>query len=204
MNKKFSLLLAAGALAAFLVNPLIAGKQKSGPMVIPINGTEDGETWYNEPTYLFDDEENLIGFRDLQIGVTTHLNIPMLGIEDWALPGYGFLDLDFHDGDPYLLKFKASGGGLFDEGEIIAEGSTFGFHRMTSETMTEKYITSTRVFVSGPLEGVVMTTVAHAIEPLVDPPDYVATFTGYLFVPAHVKLEDLKNHGRSFGSLNKL
>ncbi|MEZ5275026.1 MAG: hypothetical protein R3F07_01445 [Opitutaceae bacterium] len=69
--------------------------------------------------------------------------------------------------------------------------------------MTEKYITSTDVFVAGPLEGVVMTRVSHTEEPLVDPPPFTSTFTGFLYVPAHVDLEDLKNQGKRFGSLNK-
>jgi len=190
--KKFSLILAVGGLAAFLFNPLIAGKKNHGPMVIPISGYEDSETPpLGPPTPVIDDMGNLIGFRDLKIGITVHIKIPLLGIKDWAIPNIGVLDLDFYDHNPYILKFAAHAEGFIGE-EVILKGSTFGLHRKTSETMTEKYFVSTDVFVSGPLEGVVMTRVSHLVEPYVEPPDFVTTFTGFLYVPAHVDLEVVK------------
>lgn len=200
--KKFSLILAVGALAAFLVSPLMAGKKDHGPMIIPISGSEDGETWLSPPTPVFDDEGNVIGLRDLKLGITAHINIPLLGVEDWTLPYVAVLDIDFYDHEPYILKFRSHGEGFIGE-DVVLKGSTFGLHRKTSETMTEKYFVSTDVFVGGPLEGVVMTRVSHLDEPYVDPPPVVSSFTGFLYVPAHVNLEDLKNHGKRFGSLNK-
>ena len=207
MKRSSISLFAASALVALMFNPLVAGNQKSGdqrsgPMVIPIYGTESDEVVFGVDEYVFDGEGNLIGIRGLQLGVTQTINIPMLGIKDWVLPLFGSVDIEFGDGDPYLLRFSSHGKAIVDGENVWLTGGS-GFHRMTSETMTEKYVTNSGVFVSGPLTGVVITTIAHTTEPLENPPEYASTFTGFLYVPAHVDLEDLKNQGKRFGSLNK-
>jgi len=244
MNKNFSLLLAAGALAAFLVSPLMAGHKnahddkiiylKSGDMIIPFHGEgggekqlgiqslakdENGEVFY-PPSDIYPVDLDAvppkypqpIGIRRMQLQVTSVVQIPALGIEDWELPGQVVIDIDFYEGDPYLLKFWPSTPLEYelldpgDEGYIPQRlhgnpplsGGVFGIHRITStlpvspDTMTEKYIVSTKVFSSGDLAGVVMTQVEHVVEPLFDPPEYNSTFTGFLYVPAHVDLEVVK------------
>jgi hypothetical protein len=217
MNRNFSLLLAAGALAAYLVNPLFAGQKtvnddkiiylKSGDMIIPFHGEGGDEVVVSYGTPVLDEEGNAIGLRRMLLNVAIIIHIPALGIEDWAITGTGgAVDIDFYGGDPYLLKFWTSPAldyQILDEddpnyapppahGEAPLQTSTYGIHRMTSDTMTEKYITSSNVFSNGPLAGVVMTQVEHVVEPLVDPPAYASAFTGFLYVPAHIDLEVVK------------
>lgn len=217
MKKNYSLLIAVGALAAFLINPLFAGHKnanddkiiylKSGGMIVPFHGEGGDEVLISYGTPVLDEEDNMIGLRRMLMKVSVMIHIPALGIEDWVLAGTGgTIDIDFYGGDPYLLKFWSSPHldyQILEEvdpyyapppayGEAPLDTSTFGIHRMTSDTMTEKYITSSSVFSNGPLAGVVMTHVEHVIEPLEDPPDYASTFTGFLFVPAHIDLEVIK------------
>ena len=235
MKKNFSLLIAAGALAALLVNPLMAGHKnahddkiiylKSGAMIIPLHGEgggenvlgfqslaedEDGQFFY-PPSDVYP-EGNPIGIRRMQLQVTAVVQIPALGIEDWVIPSQAVIDIDNYEGDPYLLNFWESTPLEYEllkpgeegyipprlHGNPPLSGGVFGIHRITSalpvsdDTMTEKVIVETRVFSSGDLAGVVMTQVAHSIEPLKDPPPYASTFTGFLYVPAHIDLEVIK------------
>lgn len=212
MKKYCSMLIAAGALAAFLVSPLMAkpcGDKiiylKSGDMIIPYHGEGGDEVLLDFGNAMMKDGD-LIGTRRMQLQVTAIVHIPALGIEDWVLPGQAVIDIDFFEGDPYLLKFWGSDPLEYElldpedpayvpppvHGEPPLSTGVFGIHRMTSDTMTEKYITETSVFSSGPLAGVVMTHTEHVIEPLIDPPPYASTFTGFLFVPAHIDLEVVK------------
>lgn len=217
MKKATSLLFAAGVLVAFLANPLFAGHKnanddkiiylKSGDMIIPFHGEGGDEVVFSYGTPVMDEQDNMIGIRRMLMSVTAIIHVPALGIEDWVLAGTGgAIDIDFYGGDPYLLKFWVSPQldyQILEEddpnyvpppahGEAPLDTSTYGIHRMTSDTMTEKYITSSSVFSNGPLAGVVMTQVEHVVEPLIDPPPYASTFTGFLFVPAHIDLEVVK------------
>jgi len=175
-------------------------------MIIPYHGEGGGEVLLDFGNPMFSEGGDLIGTRRMQLQVTAIIHIPALGIEDWVFPGQAVIDIDFFEGDPYLLKFWPSGPLEFElldpedpayvpppaHGEPRLRTGTFGIHRMTSDTMTEKYITSTNVFSNGPLAGVVMTQTEHVIEPYIDPPPYESTFTGFLFVPAHIDLEVVK------------
>jgi hypothetical protein len=231
MKKDLSLLFAVGTLTALLVNPLFAGHKnahddkiiylKSGAMIIPFHGEggdedvvsygefvqdEEGNPIFYPPSDIYP-EGNPIGLRRMLLGVAQIIQIPALGIEDWLITeGVGAIDIDFYEGDPYLLKFWTSPNldpQLLDPddphympppawGEPPLMTATYGIHRMTSDTMTEKYIVSSKVFSNGPLAGVVMTSVEHVVEPLVDPPPYQSTYTGFLYVPAHIDLEVVK------------
>lgn len=216
MKTRYLQNLAAGVLAALLVSPLIAGHKnanddkiiylKSGDMIIPFHGEGGGEVLLNFGNAMFSEDGDLIGTRRMQLQVSSVIHIPALGIEDWLLPSQGVIDIDFFEGDPYLLKFWNAEPLEFElldpedpayvpppaHGEPPLSTGTFGIHRKTSDTMTEKYITATSVFSNGPLAGVVMTHTEHVIEPLIDPPPYASTFTGFLFVPAHIDLEVVK------------
>ncbi len=106
MNKNFSLLLAAGALAAFLVNPLIAGHRnahddkiiylKSGDMIIPMHGEGGGEETISWGQLLADEDDipifypqsdiypegQPIGLRRMLLGVTAIIQIPLFTATD--------------------------------------------------------------------------------------------------------------------------
>lgn len=195
MKKNYSLLIAVGALAAFLVSPLLAGRNGIGPMVIPVYGTETGETLINGGTPVFDGAGNMIGLDKVEIELDMTLNIPRLGIWGWEIVEYGAIDIRFGDGDPYILLMSSTGGLRIGD-EVVLESMGTAFHRKTSATMSEKYITVTGIFTSGPLEGVILSWVTYTPEPLEDPPPFFGKVTGVLYVPEHVDLKDLKRSAK--------
>lgn len=201
MKKRYLQILAVGALAAFLVSPLMAGYHRHGPMIIPIYGTEGDEIVYEGPDPVFDDKGNMIGLN-VVIGITTTINIPMLGIRNWELPNIADIDLVFGDRDPLILKFTSTGGFQVD-GEVISSGQGYGTHRKTSETMSEKHITGSAVFTSGPLEGVYITTTSYTTEPLVGAPPFLGKMVGFMLVPEHVDLRDIRRCAKKSPGKNR-